>query len=390
VSESASPQRWGEEHMIDLGAVGEPAADPGPDPSPPRRFVRIPNAALAYAAIAIALAAAVVTVVKWSPLHRPLAESTVAGFLEAVHDGDVDAALALTDQEGVEGEFLVPEALDSRWEITEVAQVEYEDLGDGAAKADVYAEIEGPDGSRIGHRYRVVIADGDAKIADALVEAEAWGSFDHLDLNGVQMPINLQAEPNYIKLLPGFYEFYPDLPPTMEFEAEGTMLVLGNKFLSPESGIVDNWMPSPWLLVSQEGEDELNATLKAFLDGCAADPSGENCPLKFPYDPNRELALAPGGQWELTTYPEVRAERLWYEHGLGFRLESTLPGEARAQAVITEDGETRTATVSCPVWVTGLYAAFDFDAGFSIADGNGEFGDDSYEDHCRAVIEVDA
>ncbi|MDA1359324.1 hypothetical protein O1R50_06810 [Glycomyces luteolus] len=385
MSESASPQRWGEEHMIDLGAVGEPGPAPDPAPSPTRRFLRIPNAALAYAAVAIALAAAAVTVVKWSPLHRPPAESTVADFLEAVHDGDVEAALALTDQKDAEGEFLVPEALDSRWEITEVAQVEHTDNGDGKATAEVYAEIEGPDGSRIGHRYQVAVDRGEAEIIGAMAETEAWGSFDHLDLNGVQMPIDLQGGPKYIMLLPGYYEFYPGMPSTMEFETEGSMLVLGDKFLSPASGVVDNWMPSPWLLVSQEGEDEVNAVLRAFLDDCAVNPSAEACPFKFPRDPDRDLALLPGAQWEVTVYPEVRAERLWYEHSRGFRLESSLPGEARAQAVITEDGETRTALVSCPVLVDGLYAAFDFDAGFSI-----ETGDETYEDSCRAVIEVDA
>ncbi|WP_205326233.1 hypothetical protein [Glycomyces sp. YM15] len=340
---------------------------------------------MAYAAIAIALAAAVITVVKWSPLHRPLAESTVAAFLEAVRDGDVEAALAYTDQEDAEGAFLVPEALDSRWEITEVAQVEYTDDGDGIATAEVYAEIEGPDGSRIGHRYHVTIDHGDAEITGALNETEAWGSFDHLDLNGVEIPIDLQAEPEYIMLLPGYYEFYPDMPSTMEFETEGSMLVLGDKFLSPEAGVVDDWMPSPWLLVSQEGEDEVNAALQAFLDDCAADPAAEACPFAFPHDPNRDLALAPGTHWEVTAYPEARAERLWYEHGLGFRLDSSLPGEARAQVEITEDGETREALVSCLVWVSGLYAAFDFEAGFSIHAGDG-----MYEDRCRAVIEVDA
>jgi hypothetical protein len=385
VSDSASPQRWGEEHMIDLGALGEPAPVPDPAPSPTRRLPRIPNAALAYAAVAVALAAAVVTVVKWSPLHRPLAESTVADFLQAVHDGDVEGALALTDQEDAEGPFLVPEALDSRWEITKVAQVAYEENDSGHANAQVYAEIEDRDGNRIGHRYHVVIDRGEARIQGAMDESEAWGSLDYLDLNGVSIEIDMEEGPNYVLLLPGYYEFYPDLPSTMEFEGGSTMLALGNKFLSIEDGYIDTWMPSPWLMVSREGEDAVNAALREFYDACAADPSGEGCPFVFPEDPDRELALAQGARWEVASYPEVSADRLWYEYAVGFTLESSRSGEVRAQVEITEDGATRTALVSCPFTANGLYAAFDDEGGFVI-DPSGDLS----QDHCEAVVEVDA
>jgi hypothetical protein len=388
VSDSASPQRWGEERMIDLGAVGGPAPtaapEPGPDPSPARRFPRIPNTALAYAAIAIALAAAVVTVVKWSPLHRPLAEATVAAFLEAVHEGDVDAALALTDQKHVESPFLVPEALDSRWEITKVAQVEYEDLEEGLATATVYAEIAGPDGSVLGHRYHVAIDRGEAQIIGAMTENEAWGSLEYLDLNGVREEIEMTGSPTYILLLPGYYEFYPELPSTLEFEQGGTMLVLGDKFLAIEEDYVDTWMPSPWIIVNQDGEDQVNAALREFLDACALEPSGEGCPFDFPEDPDRDVALAPGEHWQVTDYPEARAELLWYENGAGFGLESALPGEAQAQVEITEDGETRSALVSCQLSVLGLYAALDDEAGFSINTGS-----DMYQGECRSIVEVE-
>lgn len=389
MSESASPQRWGEEHMIDLGAVGE--ADPAPEPAPSqhRRLRHLPNALLAYVAIAVALAAATVTAVKWSPLHQPLAESTVAGFLEAVRDGDVEAALAFTDQQDAEGDYLVPEALDARWEVTEVAQVAYVDHGDGKATAEVYAEIRveirAGEVSRIGHRYHVNIDRGEARIEQALAEHEAYGSFDHIDLNGVKVDLNLEGGPVFVMLLPGYYEFYPDMPSMMEFEDGGSMLVLGTKFLQIETGIIDEWLPSPWVVVSEEGEDAVNEALRGYYDACAADPAAEGCPFGFPEDPERDLALAPGAAWQVTTYPEVRREQLWYEHGAGFGLESFSPGEARAQVEITEDGETRSALVSCPLWVNGLYAAFDFKSGFTI-DPTYE----GFEGRCRSIVEVPA
>lgn len=384
MSESASPQRWGEEHEIDLGAVGEARQAPDPAPSPSRPFSWIPNVALAYAAIAMALAAAVVTVVKWSPLHRPLAESTVTAFLEAVHEGDVDGALAYTDQEGAEGEFLVPEALDSRWAIAEVAQVDYDETGNGRAVAEVYAEIEAEDGSRVGHRYHVEIDRGDALIKGAMVATDGWGALEYLDLNGVRLDIDLEVGLAHVLLLPGYYEFYPDLPSTMDLDGGEAMLVLGDRYLTLGTGVVDQWLPTPWILVNQEGEDAMNAALREYYDACAADPSGEGCPFGFPDDPDRELAMASGAAWEVVAYPEVQAERLWYEHGTGFELQSALPGEARARVVITEDGETRTTLVSCPIWVDGLYAELDPDGGASI---NAGFSLGS--ERCRSVIEVD-
>ncbi len=384
MSEAASPHRWGEEHEIDLGAVGESAPAPDPAPSPRRRFPRIHNAALAYAAIAIALAAAVVTVVKWSPLHRPLAEAAVASFLQAVRDGDVEGALAHTDQKDASGPYLVPEALDPNWEVVTVAQVDYDELRPDMAVAQVYAEIEAEDGSRIGHRYRVEIERGEAVIKEAMTATDAWGALEYLDMNGVRIDIDPEAGLVSILLLPGRYEFYPDLPSTMDLEGGDAMLVLGNRYLALGSDTADEWLPAPRLLMSAEGEDAVNAALRAHYDACAADPSGDGCALAFPIDAERDLAVAPGAAWEITAYPEVRAERLWFEHGTGFGLQSAVPGEARVLAEITEDGESRTALVSCPIWVDGLYATLDDEGGAAINPGLG-----LAEERCRSVIEVE-
>jgi hypothetical protein len=411
VSEPASPQPWGREHSIDLGAVEAvegPVSDQVRDPSPPRRYVYIHNIALAYTAIAIALAAAVVTVVKWSPLHRPVAESAVLSFLEAVRDGDVEGALAYTDQkhvldaeddessdpgaeayvpdwERVRTDYLTPEALDSRWEIVTVAQVDFMESGrNGRFVAQVYAEIEAYDGTRIGYRYQVAVEQGKAVIERALPKIEAWASMDYLDMNGVEL--ELQPEIGFVNvyLLPGLYEFYPDLPPTVELPEGDAMLVLGNRFLTLGSDTPDVWMPAPYPEVTEEGEDAVNAALQKHYDDCAASGATERCALVFPEDPERELTLAPGAAWEVTAYPTVEADQLWYETGLGYMLQTAVPGEAQVQVAITEGGATRTALVSCPIWVDGLYAQLDDDGGATVSDAA-----DLAEDDCRAVVEVD-
>jgi hypothetical protein len=420
VSEGVSPRPWGQEHSIDLGAVEGAVSARIPDATPPRRYPYVHNIALAYAAIAIALAAAVVTVVKWSPLHRPVAESAVLSFLEAIRDGDVEGALAHTDQEDLlvtaqtggtavsddphgqgrepnnedpdadpewdatRGDYLAPEALDARWEIVTVAQVSYQALeGRNEATAQVYAEIEAHDGTRVGHRYRVSVEHGRAKIVGAVPEAEAWGAFDYLDMNGVRLDMDPDVGFANIYLLPGLYEFYPDLPPTVGLDEGSAMLALGDAYIMLGAEAPNEWMPAPWPVITPEGEEAVNAALRVHYDGCAADPSDEGCPFAFPDDPERELVPAPGASWEVTAYPLVAAEQLWYEFGFGYSLQTAVPGEAQVLARITEDGQERTALVSCAIWLDGLYAELDAEGGAKVAD-NQDLG----ADHCRSVIEV--
>lgn len=422
MSEAASPR--GQEHSIDLGAVERPAPAADPEPPSPRRRPYLRNIVLAYAAIAIALAAAVTTAVKWSPHHRPVAEAAVQSFLESVRDGDVEAALARTDQkdlvflqdttvfpdppsgspgssgppgtsglggspgdsewDATRGDFLVPEALDPRWEIVTVAQVAYEERdSEGSAMARVYAEIEAYDGTRVGHRYQVGIEHGRAEIVNGIPEAEAWGAFDYLDMNGVRLRMHPDVGFANIYLLPGLYEFYPDLPSAFELDGGSSMLVLGDAFLTLGAEVPDQWMPVAMPMVSREGAAAVNAAIREHYEACAADPSGDGCPLAFPEDPEREVALAPGAAWEITAYPQVAAERLWYEYGLGYRLNTAVLGEAQVLAEITEDGRERTALVSCPIWADGLYARFDDAGGATVSDSAG-----AAADRCRSLIEV--
>jgi hypothetical protein len=439
VSEAVSPQPWGQEHSIDLGAVEAPVSARIPEPSPPNRHRFVPNIALAYVAIAIALSAAVVTAVKWSPLHRPVAESAVLSYLEAVRDGDVEGALAYTDQKDIaasadaedtsgslgssgtagpnestepsgstdagdaaggidlggrgndpawdatRGEYLAPEALDTRWEIVTVAQVGFrEHNGGNGATAEVYAEIEAYDGSRVGHRYQVTVEHGKAEIKGAVPETEAWGALDYLDMNGVRIETDPNSGFTNIYILPGLYEFYPDLPPTIGIEESSSMLVLGDAFLSLGDDAPGDWLPAPLPSVTQEGEDAVNAALRSHFDACGADPSGEGCPFGFPEDQERELVPVPGATWEITLYPRVSSDQLWYELGIGYSLQTAVPGEARVLAQITEDGQERTALVSCPVWVNGLYAHLDAEGGATISDPQ-----DFAPDRCRSIIEVE-
>lgn len=386
MSGSSSPGPWGEEYTIDFSAAG--VAAPPEEPPPRRRWLGLPpgraNLVLAYAAIAIALTAAAVTIVKSSSLHRPVAEAVVTEFLEAVHDGDIEKALSLTDTTDPAVAFLRPEALDSRWSIVTVAQVEYEPTDDeDRFVSHVYAEIEAYEGTRVGFRYLVGVENGRAVIDYGLFGTEVYTALDHLDVNGVSVPVDPDLGATTILLLPGLYEFYPDLPSTMEFDEESRVLALGDQYLPLGESRADTWLPVPWPQVSPEGEAVIDAALQDHFDACAANPSLADCPFAFPEDSSGTVTIAPGAVWEIAAYPQIQTEWWWFEPYQGFGLTTAVPGEARVRVQITEDGEERTATVGCPIWVDGLFAFLDFEGGVAINPGL-----EALEERCRSLVEV--
>lgn len=409
MSGPASRDHWGEEHEIDLGALDAPEdtedgaygrAPYGPshdavddasgasgpaDPAPEsKRRIRFPNAAMAFAAIVLALAAGAVTVVKSSPLGGMNAEDVVTGFLEAARAGDIDGALSFTDQPNATGDFLVPEALDTRWSIAEVGQVEFSaSAREGRFTSQVYAEIEAFDGTRIGFRYLVGIEHGKALIENALAVTEAYPAFDHIDINGVRVPVDEALGITNIVLLPGVYEFYPDLPSTMELEEPAVALALGDRFVRLGDDRSDEWMPIAWPTVSAEGEALIDTALRDYLDACTANPETAGCPFGFPEDPDLDVAAAPGATWEIVAYPQVEAEWRGFELLQGFVLVTSVPGEARIRAAVTEDGETRETVVSCPIWADGLWADLDFEGSAVIARADG-----TTLEGCGSLVEV--
>ncbi|WP_133884385.1 hypothetical protein [Glycomyces sp. NRRL B-16210] len=390
MAEATPPEDRGTGRHIDLGAVesdGVPAPE-APRPPERRRFPflrRHANTAMAIAAVALVIAAAVATAVRWAPFQRPPAEAAVLAFLEAAQEGDVEAALALTDETAPSEDFLVPEALDDRWSIVTVAQVDFKDRVGGTDKAvaQVYAEIEAFDGTRIGARYRVVVEGGEAVIDNGLTLTSNYSIFDDLGLNGVSAPAAPDGTEANFALLPGLYELYRDLPSTMEFEESNLSLALGDQFRQLGSDWSQTSLPISYPVASDEGRALVDELIADHYDACAADPSIELCPFAFPEDPARDLALAPGATWEVVSHPQVEMQWNWYGEIDGSQLLTTVPGEARAPVVVTEDGREREATVSCSIWTEGLYAEFDLEGRVWLTQDAG-----ALEDQCRSLVEV--
>jgi hypothetical protein len=373
--------------MVPHPSVPEPdseivlSLDGDPEPELPRSRPRIPNAALAFIAAAIVFAAGVVAVAKWLQLREPAAEEAVRSFLEAVRSGDVDAALALADERGGSDRFLLAEALDDRWEIVQVAQVAYAETAEEAT-AEVYAEIEAFDGTRLGHRYRVRLEDEGPLVLDGLARTEYTpAGFGPLELNGYSADTGGES---HVLLLPGLYELYESRPATVDLDVR-SVLALGDQFIDLGGERSSRWLPQPWPQVSPEGLEVIEAALRERLDDCAERAPVDGCPFAPPPEDER-IRLPAGANWEITAYPQVTAE---YAHSWGafeqaFALFTTEPGAAEVEAVIVgDDGSERWTRLNCGISPDGVYAVFDTAGGVTLTPGP------AAANHCRSMIEVE-
>ncbi|GAB3646727.1 hypothetical protein [Glycomyces tarimensis] len=354
--------------------------DTEPQTASPR--ARIPNAALAIAAVILVVASGAVAAFKWLPGRDPSSVATVRSFLEAVRDGDPDTALALTLRKDGADDFLVPEAMDGRWTINEVAQVDYHPDAKGGPVAEVYAEIEAYDGTRIGHRYRVLLGGDEPVIHDGLAHTEINpDDFEDFAMNGYA--VDLSRDARYLLLLPGLYDFYESAPETLD-PGVRPMLLLGDRFVELGAEHSSRWMPTPWPELSEEGLQALQEEVRVFFDGCAERPETEGCPFAPPEGDDR-IALDADSRWEITAYPLATAH---YSHGADddghrFELVTMRPGAVEVDAVVTDaDGGERRTTLSCGIWVEGLYATFDLEGGAALRPST------RAEAACRGMVEV--
>lgn len=358
--------------------------EPGPEPVPPRS--RIPNAAIGFAAVLIVLAAATVAGWKWLPVHTPQAETAVRAYLEAVQAGDVETALAMVgDVSGAATDYLAPEALDSRWVINEVAQVSYSEHtldGTTVVYAEVYVEIEAFDGTRLGGRLGVQILEGDVSVQGGM----RFSFFDseileHFGINGLSADMGHMMEEFW--LLPGVYEFYEHIPSTIDVDMP-PVLVLGNELIPLGGSHTLPRFPRPTIEATSEGRELVAERLREHFDTCAARPQIEGCAFALPPESEGRIALAEGAEWTITAYPEATTAP-WRHGTLGHELFTAEPGRAEVPVTVTEPGGggTHETTLSCAIWVDGIYAKFDFDGGVTVTPHS------TAADSCRSMAEAD-
>ncbi len=304
-------------------------------------------------ALIAALTAALAAVLTWFPIQRPAAEAAVRSFLEEVRAGEVDAALARLE-EAPSGPFLVPEALNADWEIVEVAQVAYERDEDGVRTAEVYAEILAYDGTRLAHRYEVVFASGEPRIADRLTEGGFY-TIGVLEANGVTGPTQ------EARLLPGVYHFYGSPPSTVADMNMPSALVLGDAFIElGEERPTDRLLESGPELTG-EGRAALTEALRDHLDACAAERE-RGCPFGPLAEEHPFVEADPSEPWRVVEYPSAAP-------GGGMTPQGPRVGTAETGAVEFDavpagsGGGAEPITVRCAFTVNDLFLIVDWETG---------------------------
>ncbi|WP_199043225.1 hypothetical protein [Glycomyces salinus] len=315
-----------------------PPHDPWqPQPEPPQHG--IPNWVLVVLA-AVFTAAAVGT---WVARPESAAEAAVRSFLENVHSGEAESALErLSDPPSIRS--LSAEVLDPAWEITEVAQVAHD-----AESAEVYAEIEAFDGTRLGHRYTVDLSGDEPLILDGTTRPMLVNVEEAIEINGVT---DLGTE---VALLPGVYRFYESTPATLDVVVP-PVLVLGTDVIELGGDTVDDRPGRPHPELTDEGRAALESSLRGYLDACA-ETRESSCPLGLNMAQDRVTEADPDRPWRITEYPTVVIDDLFSI--IGMRLETATPGEAEFDAVV--DGTA--TTLACPIWADTLAILVDWDTG---------------------------
>ncbi|WP_100447192.1 hypothetical protein [Glycomyces xiaoerkulensis] len=351
---------------IRLEIQGDPEPEPrtGHRPAPPR----VPNAALAVVTALLLVAAAALVLVKWHPGNRTAAEEAVAEFLNAARDGEVERALELAGTEHRGEPLYEPEALDDRWEVATVAQVEFDD---DDQEAVVYAEIEGHDGNRVGNRFTVEIGGDAPVVADGIASIFTTGVSFGVSINGLEPTGD---EVNNLRFLPGLYEIRE--PGTWYYEeVETEVLVLGDQVKSRMMAQQGLDLPSQPTPLSEAGREAVDAAVRDFLDTCLETP-GDPCPFGLPDDDR----LTRTGPWEIASYPESAPQSAIYVYN-SIELATRAAGEARVEVEVA--GEAAEAvTIACDLRVDGASAHF-------AGEGEVELEWDPAETACETAVAVD-
>lgn len=319
-----------------------PPDAPVPPPSESERG-GLPNWLLAVAA-AVLTAAAIGT---WIAVPESTAEAAVRSYLEDVRAGDTESAILWLHDPPAET-LAEPESLDSDWRIAEIAQVAYQE----GHLAEVYAEIEAPDGTGLGHTFEVDLRHEDPLIAQGTTGPVSFRP-DSVQINGNS------AHGAVVNLLPGVYRFFESSPPSIEMNMP-PILALGPNMIELGGHVLAAPFVEARPELTDSGAEQLDSMLRAFIDDCAEAPD-VGCPVGSVAEEDGLVPADPESPWRIADYPTAAIK--WFTSPDHIRLATLDPGRAELEALV--DGET--TTVSCPIWVEEVIVRVDWDSGeFSI------------------------
>ena len=348
---------------------------------------------LAVAILVVLAIAATIVTTRWTQ-EKQQAEppvEAVRAFLEASRSGDVDAALALTDDEPAAAkDLLVPEALSEDWTIGDVVlQSWLSDSGGAGVEATIIshdAELTATfDLERTGEGWRLTDPFTTLPVESA--------PLPYLEVNGLTVPLEPDdVEGEYFSVLPGVYRLY-EHPPELLTYAGAPVLALGEDWAETEDAdgiraVIGNFN------AAEGTEPSLNEQMKTYLDDCMAeDPERFGCPFAFDrWDvENEDFTPGPDRQWEIVAYPQVVAGTVGPMYTPDqLRLLVRHEGQARVTVEDEQTGEKQ--TLECLITANGLYLWLDDTNQYAIgpngdtltpADETGTPWDHDYPSNCE-------
>lgn len=294
-------------------------------------------------------------VLVWTLSQGP--KGLVADYLDAIQDGDTDAALAIVGEPDTAGRvpFLSAAALADDWTVDTIVERR---LSDYAADIDVTFST----GNISEHgSFRVVRDDpvteyveteeqkeekkedkNDWRIEEPFVEVDLdTGGLGFVELGGMRRETGIAGENGTVPLLlfPGVYKLYPSVEKRATVDP-GVLVAtpVTDPYESPSSH-------SPHVTLTDAGAREAQRAINAHIDTCEkkTDESPDGCPFSSDglvkvLDDLVDLT------WQVVTYPEAR----FVIGPDGFHPVVRKVGTATATATVTRDGgPPTTVTTTC-------------------------------------------
>lgn len=253
--------------------------------------------ALVAGLAAVAVVATIVTI----SVTRAGPEDVVQSYMDAIHAGDVDAALEIAGEPRDDGrlEFLSADALADDWSVGAIVERHRRD-----DEADVDVTITAGDSSQQG-RFHVVKGDDGWTIEAPFVDVELQVSgVSTVELGDVEQAVDT-VEPGGavpLRVFPGVYDLYPGLAKQVSFDP-------GVLIAAPVPSADQKVRFSAEYTLTRDGEAFANGAIAKRVTECASvtTVSPDGCP----FSGENERALRPFSSienvsWTVSKMPDAR------------------------------------------------------------------------------------
>lgn len=354
-------------------AVDDPdssAMDLSKTPGRRKRTIIVVCAVIAVLLVGIA------AVVGWNRYQDRAPVRAVESYLEAVQDGDVEAALEHFNDppRTVGAHFLTSDALNSDWDVDDVSLDSLTRTRTSDSRATVEATISGPNDTSVTDKLDLEEIDGEWRIVDSLSRMNVnLELLPMIEVNGFNPGMGPGTADNVtFFLLPGLYEYYTDGVEGVE-PAVKSQLVLGSEVEIVEVGAELNLLSERVLeavtpqamMLSDDATEILQAKVESYLDDCFADIEGEfeyGCPIgtgaaRIAREVSSDgITDVSDLEWELLEYPQIEA---YLEQAPSSAREIQLRLETVGATGLTAEVDGETVSLECPLPVTFIQPHFD-------------------------------